>query len=111
MAHAVVAVDQRGRGAALDHLDVRARIDVAALEGAHVAGQAEDAVRVRAGEVGVEHGAGDDAGVRLRQPAGERVGHERAQMRGRDAQILGPGSALRDRDLERELVDDLVPVR
>ena len=65
MAHAVVAVDERGRGPALQHRDVRTRIERAALELAHIAGESEDAVGVRAGEIGVEHGAGDDGGIRL----------------------------------------------
>ena len=74
MAHAVVAVDQRGRGAALEHGDVGARIECAALELAHIAGQPEDAVGVRAGEIGVQHRAGDDGGIGWRQAAGaERV--------------------------------------
>ena len=70
MAHAVVAVDQRGRGRALDHLDLGLRIDHAALELAHIAREPEDAVRVRAGQVGFQHRAGDDGGVGCGQPAG-----------------------------------------
>ena len=43
-----------------------------------VAGEPENAVRIRAREIGVEHRIGDDLGVGVRQPAGaERVGHVR----------------------------------
>jgi hypothetical protein len=57
-----------------------------ALEQAHVTGEPEKAVGVGAGQVGIEHGIGDNAGVSLGQPAGaEGVDHECANGRSRNA--------------------------
>ena len=67
--HALIAVDQRGGGGALEHCDGGARIERAALELAHVAGQAKHAVRVLSGEVGLQHGVSDHVGILLRQSA------------------------------------------
>ena len=48
VAHPVVAIDERGGRRALDHTDIRARIDVSALECPHIARKTKDAVRVGA---------------------------------------------------------------
>ena len=86
VAHAVVAVDQRGGGAALDHLDRRLRIDGAALELAHIGREPEDAVGVRADEVGFQHRAGGGRGIGFGEPAGSQgVGEEGTQGGGEDA--------------------------
>ena len=88
--HAVVAVDQRGGRAALEHLDVGARIEDAGLELLDVTRQPENAVRIRAREVGIEHRAGDGPGVSLRQPAGlQRIGHVGADGSRRHAAGIG----------------------
>ena len=93
MTHALIAVDQRGGGGALEHCDGGARIERAALELAHVAGQAKHAVRVLSGEVGLQHGVSDHVGILLRQSArAQGIFQERAQGRGRDtAGALGFG--------------------
>ena len=78
MAHAVVAVDQRGRGCALRHRDVRTRIEAAGLEPPHILRQAEHAVRVGAGEIGLGHQFGAFFGVGGRQAGGaERIRDQR----------------------------------
>ena len=66
--HAVVAVDQCGRRTSLEHLDVGARIEDAGLELLDVTRKAENAMRIRAREIGIEHRAGDGFGISLRQP-------------------------------------------
>ena len=63
MAHAVVAVDQRGRCRGLLDADVGLRIDAAAAHPVDVLPQPEHAVGVGAGEVGLEHQLGDLGGV------------------------------------------------
>ena len=75
-----------GRACALDHADIGGRIELPALKLTHIARQAKDAVRIRAGEVGLQHGAGRDRGVGGGKPAGnERIGHVRLQGVRRDA--------------------------
>jgi len=77
MAHAVVAVDERGCRRALDNADIRLRVDVTTFDGAHIAGQSEDAVGIRSGEIGIEHRSGGDRRIGHRQPAGAKcIGHE-----------------------------------
>ena len=66
MAHALVAVDERGSWGALQHADARPRVDRAALELAHITCKAKDAMRIRAGEIGFEHRGGGDSGIGLR---------------------------------------------
>src|SRR5215831_14689231 len=86
MAHAVVAVDQRGRGSALEHADARCRIHRPAFELAHITGEAKDAVRIRAGEIRFEHRARHGGGVGLGKPAGaQRIDEKRAQRGGSNA--------------------------
>ena len=83
MAHAVVAIDQRGRGRTLDHCDVRLRIHDAALELAHIAGKAKHAMRVGAGEVGFQHRPGHRRRISLGEPAcAQGVGQEGSQGSG-----------------------------
>ena len=49
-------------------------------------------MRIRAGQVGVEHRFGDGIGVGIRQPAGaERVGHVGEYGAGRDTAGVGVG--------------------
>ena len=84
MAHAVVAVDQRGRGRGLLDPDVGLRIDAAAAQPLDVLRQPEHAVGVGAGEVGLEHQLGDLGGVGGRQPDRlERIRDQRGDGRGR----------------------------
>ena len=73
-------------------------IDRAALELAHVAGEPEHAVRVRAGEIGLQHRAGAGGGVGLGEPAGaQSVGEERSQGGGGDASaVVGLGQHVND---------------
>ena len=80
VAHAVVAIDQRGRGRGLVDLDIRPRVDGARLVAADVVRQAEDAVRVSPGEIGLGHQLGDPCRVNGRE-AGRRehVGDEGAR--------------------------------
>ncbi len=86
VAHAPAAVDERGGGAALDHADGGPRIDRPALELAHIAREAEDAVGIRSGEIGFQHRAGHGRGIALVKAAGEEgVGEECAQRGGGNA--------------------------
>jgi hypothetical protein len=63
-----------------------ARIDLAALEQPHITGQPEDAVRIGAGQIGVEHGLCHGAGISLRQPAGTKgVNHDSVDAGSRNA--------------------------
>ena len=48
MAHAIVAVDEGSSGSALQDLDGGARIEMSAPKQTHIAGEPEDAVRIRA---------------------------------------------------------------
>ena len=80
VAHAMVAVDQRGRGRTFDHGDVSLRIHHAALELAHITGKAEHAVGVGAGEIGFQHRGGHRRRIGLGQPAGaQRIGEKSPQ--------------------------------
>jgi hypothetical protein len=80
VAHAMVAVDQRGRGRTLDHGDVSLWIHHAAFELAHIAGKAEYAVGIGAGEVGFQHRGGHRRRIGLGQPAGTQgVGEKSSQ--------------------------------
>jgi hypothetical protein len=86
VAQPLVAVDQRGRRSALKHRDGGAGIEHAALELAHIAGEAKDAVGIRAGEIGLQHPPGDGRGIGLGQPAGaEDVGEKGLEGRGGEA--------------------------
>jgi hypothetical protein len=86
VAHAAVAVDERGRGRALDHLDGCARVHGAALELAHIAREPKDAVGVRTGEVGLQHCARDGRGIRLVEAASAHgIVEEGAQSGGGNA--------------------------
>ena len=67
MAHAVVAIDQRGRGRGLFDADVGLRIDAAAAHPVDVLPQPEHAVGVGTGEVGLQHQLRDLGGVAARQ--------------------------------------------
>src|SRR5262249_41624746 len=63
-----------------------ARVERTAFELAHVAGEPEHAMRIRAGEIGLQHGAADGRGIGIVEPAGgERIDEERTQSRGGDA--------------------------
>jgi hypothetical protein len=91
VAHAVVAVDQRGRGRALRDRDVRMRIEAARLEPPNVLRQAEHAVRVRAGQVRRAHQSGADRRILARQAgSAERIRDQRADRRDRHVRIHGP---------------------
>ena len=63
MAHAVVAVDQRGRGLLSDEANVRALVDPVRLEAAHIKRQANDAVGVAAAQIGLDHESGNLRGI------------------------------------------------
>jgi hypothetical protein len=77
MPHAVVAVDQRGRRRGARYRDVRTLVEAASRQAAHILRQAENAVAVGAGEIGLAHQFGAARGVRLRQSRrGERVGDQ-----------------------------------
>jgi hypothetical protein len=93
VAHAVVAIDERGRRRALDDADIRARIDVSALERSHIARKTKDAVGVRSGKVRFEHRARNRGSVGLRQSTGaKRIRHKRAnRVRRNPAGRFGDG--------------------
>ena len=77
MAHAIVAIDERSGGPALDHADRRLRVHHAAPELAHIARQPKHAVGIRSGEVGLQHGAGGGRRIGRGKAAGtESVGQE-----------------------------------
>jgi hypothetical protein len=90
MAHAVVAVDQRGRRRGALDLDVRPRIGRVQLQPLNVLRQPEHAVRVGADQVGFQHQFGDLGGVRCRH-AGLHHGvvDETADRRRRRARYFG----------------------
>ena len=108
VAHAVVAVDQRGRRRRFGHPDVGRAIDAAGAQAAHVLRQSEHAVRVGAGEVGLGHQLGDLAGVgRGQADGGERVLDQAGDRRRRhplrrpclvDCGHRAPRSVFRPRD-------------
>jgi hypothetical protein len=90
MAHAVVSIDQRSGRRAARHGDIGPRIGGAELEPLHVLRQAEDAVRVGADEVGLQHQLGDLTGVALWYAAFLYGGDDEAgDRRGRDTSGLG----------------------
>jgi hypothetical protein len=59
VAHAIVAIDQRGRRAAFVDDDVRTRIDPASFQSPDILRQAKNAVRVAADEIGLDHALRD----------------------------------------------------
>ena len=67
VAHAVVAVQQRGRGLLAHHADVGPDVKTAGLDAAGILRQPADAVAVRALQVGFRHQGRDRHGVGLRQ--------------------------------------------
>ena len=78
MADTVVAVDQRGRGRALQRLDVGLGIDAAGLQRTEVEAKAEDTVRIEAGEIGFDHLLCGNRGVGRRHATGDqRVARKR----------------------------------
>ena len=56
-------------GAGLRHRDVRPRVEAAGLEAAHILRQAEDAVAVGAGEIGLRHQSAQRAASAAGNPA------------------------------------------
>jgi len=77
VAHAVVAVDQRGRRCGLGDLDIWPRVHSARLQPPHILRQPEHAVGVGAGEVGLGHQLRHLGGVGRRQTnRRERVGDQ-----------------------------------
>ena len=80
----LVAVDERDRRTALHHRDARTRIEHAAPELSHVSGQTEHAVRIRAGEVGFQHGVGSCGGIGLGETAGAQRVEQECPQRGGD---------------------------
>src|SRR6516165_3225109 len=86
MTHAPVAVDQRSRRSALQHADARARVHGAALKLTHIAREAKGAVRIRAGQIRLQHRAPDRGGVGLVEPTGAHgIGEKRLQSCGGNA--------------------------
>ena len=82
MADAVVAVDQRGRRRALQHLDVGLGIDPAGLDPVAVVAEADDAVRIEAGQIGLDHLLGGKLRIGGGHAAGQqRVARERDHRR------------------------------
>ena len=74
MAHAVVAVDHRHRGALVHHADVGPRIDAAGADALDVLRQPDHAVAVGALQVGLRHQRGDLVGIGIGQAhAAQRV--------------------------------------
>ena len=113
MAHAVVAVDQRGRRRGAIHLDVGARIEPADLQPMHVLRQPEHAVRVGAGEIGLQHQLGHLGGVGFRQAGldhgvGDQGAHRGEPRRGRSVATavttLSPAAGVRRCGEDRRLV-------
>jgi hypothetical protein len=77
MAHAVVAVDQRRRRSGLGDGDIRLGVEAAGADAADILRQAEDAMRIGAGEVRLGHQLRDLVGIGGRKPDGtEHVGDE-----------------------------------
>jgi hypothetical protein len=70
MAHAIVAVDKRCRGAIVEDTDVRLDIDAAGTQPADVERQPDHAVSITAAQIGLHHQASDGLRVRLRQASG-----------------------------------------
>src|SRR6266436_3258951 len=99
MTHAPVAVDQRGRRSALEHADARARVHGAALERPHIAREAKDAVRIRAGQIRLQHRARDSGGIGVVESAGAQGIEEKRPQRGggnaMDGLRLGFGQHVR----------------
>ena len=80
MAHAVVAVDQRGRRrASASTLMFGRGLIEPSLSRCDILRQAEDAVRIGAGEVGLQHQLGDLGGVG--RPAGRPCSWPRRSAR------------------------------
>ncbi len=80
-------------GAVRVHLDVGARIGRAEFEPLHVLRQAEHAVRIGAGEIGLQHQLGDLGGVGRRH-AGFRHGVDDQAGDGRNRNAAGLGCGL-----------------
>src|SRR5262252_4592550 len=86
MTHAPVAVDQRGRRSALQHAHARARVHGAALELTHIAREAKDAMRIRAGQIRLQHRGCNGRGIGLVEGAGAHgIGEKGAQGGGGNA--------------------------
>src|SRR5262249_53397218 len=86
MAHAQVAIDQRGRRSAFEYADARTRVHGAAFERPHIAREAKDAVRIRAGQIRLEHRACDGGGIGVVEAAGAQgIDEKSAQGGGRNA--------------------------
>ena len=66
MAHAVVAVDEGGGVRLALDADVRRQVDAALPDAADIAGQAENAVRILAHQVGIGHPPRGRLGIRIR---------------------------------------------
>ncbi len=82
--HSVVAVDQRGRRRGLAHGDRGPRIDPTGPKPAHVLREAEHAVGIGAGKIGLGHQLGDLGSVRPRQAHGaERIRDQAGNRRRR----------------------------
>src|ERR1700745_513445 len=64
MAHAVLAVDERGGRTLLYDADMRTRVDPARLEASQIKRQADHAMRVAAAQIGLDHQSRDN--LRLR---------------------------------------------
>ena len=84
MTDAVVAVDQRGGRGAIDGADFGLRIAAAGLQRVAIHAEAEDAVRIEAGDIGLDHLSGCDRGIGFGHAVGdERVVSERGHRRDR----------------------------
>ena len=97
MAHAVVAVDQRGRRRAARDLDVGARIGRSQFQPLHILRQAEHAMRVGADEIGFQHQLGDLGGIGRRH-AGFHHGVDDQAGDGRNRNAAGLGRSLHVHD-------------
>ena len=78
-------------GRALQHLDVGLGIDAAGLELSHVGAEPNDAVRIEAGEIGLDHLLGGKSRVGRGHAAGEqRVARKRDHRRDRNTRLTRP---------------------
>jgi len=86
--HAVVAVNQGGRVRFLNHPDVRSDVHPAGSDAANVLRQAEDAVAVRAAQVGKDHQPCDLFGIGRGEPDGtKRTRDERLEIAGMESAL------------------------
>ena len=92
MAHAVVAVDERGGRTLLYDVYMRTRVDPARLEAPQIKRQADHAVRVAAAQIGLDHQSGGNLRIRGGKTGSlEGALDESRQRRRRDTRRIARG--------------------